>query len=1342
MQKIDTLAKQNKNQAAGKCPACGRHGLPVFLLRQAVITKNNHSNSDVDPIYQTLADYASQLDFKHRMPQETLTQYHYLLRTLRNGYVYVMQQGKELDSRMLDAYECIDGALRLKDAFSLSGTEPRPLSKACQDSCHSIPASFIHLDEKRFTQAWVAYSSQPWSTQTINNYLKQQDPLALSRFTHITSLNQFKTSPAQACGQRAVPFKDIFGYSYDAPINQQSNVLEFRFDRLLPNFESVHPFHSLKAQRARYAYQVNSLYTSRENASSCAIVLEDTLGIAEELNAQRLNHLHIFNYDAPPAKADDEPIADEPNLDFDINKQNSIYAQRAKNMLNMINPELKKRFRYYQNDLFKKRMIWQLIEQYRTSLERTYDQKIATLEQQDYIELANRDPYAYIGPFMAPPPKNAVTIIHLKQEKKKKLNQINACIDDDKVTQFNHELATAYNEVVDYCKRWSQDYFTYVRWLFGQKDVVSKFSPFSPKSFNQVHFWQSEFDFSNEISALSYIKVITQILLDSTHSEIRLDEDNALWDELLSNSTSIYYVISHKNNHGIDLNQPVFTDLINGNPINWLDITSKSTYFGAVYNAHHNKKYEKWQDQQQQQLTEYTQRLNAEIENSQQQLIKLQQKAKQIPIDDLAEQKQLRIQKTENKKAIEQAKKYLQSINDQLAALAIPKVLNETKIDHALSYLNDMAIKKHTQLVQHPQVQPINLRWNQLDMMQRLAKMAVYPVEITVKIRPDKLTQVYALLAQMQGGFFRQHGFNLQEQTFLRQFDVIDTPPSANHKAARFKQTKMMLCFPDELSKSLFIQFITKNREHILNPHKLKAFIQEKLYRYVTLIDQQTTINAQINKINRQQQTTVETLQQADQHNQQRKIVNQHIDEHQTSLTQQQAQLNTAKNKSAQIKQLKDTRKSAKATQLNYKVNAIVGVITLLNIWDTLKEWGKPKEGDIEAKQIRKLATDLASLGLLCVDTVAQYKEIKLKMQLTRGMRVGADVAELQSSIRLTSFISKTVAKAFATITVMDALTELKSSFGMLEMEDKDYFRMRFFGSFAVGLGAVLLLSKNPITLAVGVILLIFGTVLITFSKKYDNLSPIEHWLNRCYFGKHAEFTYLKYNAYHEQDYYAHAGFGQAVNDYLIAILGIDTFIYFKTVNAYFAEPDNQRHIQLYLNIPNFVLKTPQDKLNIYLRLYDEDTSSKEQKYIDFYYTATYHHIARQPTFQVINYIPEKPAIYGTDYILPEEQYQRHPYQLPNLIPQHQFYSADNLQGKKVKNIKGLIISQHDMDHQQQHQLNKSSDGKSYQLIIDKKIASTWDLSRIKNYQIIIHYPNHDQGPLIITKNGYNINDK
>ena len=37
MQKEINTANQNKKQAAGKCPVCERKGIPVFLLRQAVI---------------------------------------------------------------------------------------------------------------------------------------------------------------------------------------------------------------------------------------------------------------------------------------------------------------------------------------------------------------------------------------------------------------------------------------------------------------------------------------------------------------------------------------------------------------------------------------------------------------------------------------------------------------------------------------------------------------------------------------------------------------------------------------------------------------------------------------------------------------------------------------------------------------------------------------------------------------------------------------------------------------------------------------------------------------------------------------------------------------------------------------------------------------------------------------------------------------------------------------------------------------------------------------------------------------------------------------------------------
>ncbi|WP_141674932.1 toxin VasX, partial [Gilliamella sp. App4-10] len=269
--------------------ACERTGAPVFLLRQAVIKTKFNKIKEVNRTYQELADYTKTLDFKHRMPDEALEYYDYVLRTLRNGYVYVMQQqGDDIESRIIDAYEFIDGALRLKDAHELPHTQPRPLSKACKEACHSIPASFIHLDDKRFTQAWVAYSSQPWPKKTLDDYLKEQDSQVLSRFTKI-DIQKLKDSPSEATGNRAVPFKDIFGYSHEHDDNDKSKVLEFRFgEQGLENFKSAHPFKSFAEQKHRFASHVNRLYQG-DRAISCAVVLEDTFGIAEELNSQRVS---------------------------------------------------------------------------------------------------------------------------------------------------------------------------------------------------------------------------------------------------------------------------------------------------------------------------------------------------------------------------------------------------------------------------------------------------------------------------------------------------------------------------------------------------------------------------------------------------------------------------------------------------------------------------------------------------------------------------------------------------------------------------------------------------------------------------------------------------------------------------------------------------------------------------------------------------------------------------------------------------------------------------------------------------------------------------------------------
>ncbi|WP_167370346.1 toxin VasX, partial [Gilliamella mensalis] len=489
MKKTANIAIENKDEAAGRCPACERTGLPVFLLRQAVIKTKFIKIEEVNRTYQELADYTKTLNFKHRMPEDTLEYYDYVLRTLRNGYVYVMQQqGDDIESRILNAYECIDGALRLKDAHELPHTQPRPLSKACKNACHTIPASFINLDDKRFTQAWVAYSSQPWSKKTFDDYLKEQDSNALSRFTKI-DIQNLKDSPSDATGKRAVPFKDIFGSSYESYQNENSKVLEFRFDKHLDNFESAHPFTSLKDQKLKYVLHTHQLYQGGKPIS-CGIVLEDTLGIAEELNSQRVSKLHIFCSDVPKQQV--KPLA---SFDDDEAK---VYQQRGEQMYNHVNPTLKRWFKYYQADMFKKRTILQFIENYRTSIEDAYDTEIARL-QEHYDYLKDIDAAYDSGEeFLR---KVEYEIKEAESEKAKKIEKINQHINHGEVEKFKGELETEFEEITRYYQEWSQDYFTYVRWLFGEAKFISQYSKIKPTSFNQNHFWQKEFDFSNDTSA-------------------------------------------------------------------------------------------------------------------------------------------------------------------------------------------------------------------------------------------------------------------------------------------------------------------------------------------------------------------------------------------------------------------------------------------------------------------------------------------------------------------------------------------------------------------------------------------------------------------------------------------------------------------------------------------------------------------------------------------------------------------------------------------------------------------------------------------------------------------------
>ncbi|OCG23181.1 hypothetical protein A9G22_06350 [Gilliamella sp. App2-1] len=1336
MQKIANIAIQYKNEAAGRCPACERTGLPVFLLRQAVIKTKFTKIKQVNRTYQELANYAKTLDFKHRMPEAPLEYYDYVLRTLRNGYVYVMQQqGDDIESRIIDAYECIDGALRLKDAHELPHTQPRPLSKACKDACHFIPASFIHLDDKRFTQAWVAYSSQPCPKKTLDDYLKEQDSQVLSRFTKI-DIQKLKDSPSEATGNRAVPFKDIFGYSHEHDDNDKSKVLEFRFgEQGLAHFKSAHPFKSFAEQKHRFASHVNRLYQG-DRAISCGVVLEDTFGIAEELNSQRVSHLHMIN--EIPLTAEEVNLAEELIDGFDdLDKTTKIYEQRAKNLIQTINPVLKDQFNYYQPVMFKKRVILQLMEQYRTSIEDSFNRQIAILEKEDEIELANRSPDSYIGVIMSSPPKNAVTISKLKSMKKEKLKEFDSCVDQGKVDTFKRELKTAYNEVVNYHKEWSQDYFTYLRWLFGKQGIVSQFSKTKPKSVNTNHFWQREFDFSTETTQLVHASEVGSILVDTTHSEIKLDQDSALWDELLSNPESIYYITEYHNAKGIDRDEKVYVDLKTNELITPKDWLSKTTEFiGTASTAIAEKNGDKDLNDKKSVLEKNKAELEAKIEQNKQKIDELEQQKKQIPASDPVAQEKLRREKKAYETKNRELNKSLEAVNKELSNLANSTQQTHASTQYSESLLNRTALKKQATLAKDTLFKPIKSHWMRLNAFDELAKLGALPVEINVQIRPENIVKIQNLLTQMHRGFYNRGVYHPHELAFLESFDIDEKPIKTS--SGKMQKAKFTLCFPDKASKALFVDFIN-GTNGTLSPYSLKQFMEQKYKDYFKLIHKQKTLLENIEKVNQGKASITDKLRKiSDKALERAKAkINEKISKAGGVIDKAQHELERIYNK-IELQTANQNVKTGNITfSINLAVNGILGTLTLINISDMLKEWDEAKEGDGETDLKGKMLKDLVSLVLTSIDLTNQYKNIKLNMQMTEAIKAGKGATAIEAKLKFNAIISKTVSRATATITVLDAIGELKSSFDMINMEDNRYFIYRLGGSIALGFGAIVALVGSWVTVIAGVALMIGGSIAVMFSKKYDKFTAIQHWLNRCCFGKQEELDYLGYQAYHEDEYSTHAGFGLALNDYAIMVYNIQTFIRLKPL--YHApsitgvpEPDApnpfQRHIYFYLDIPDFAKYNQSESAIALIRLFINDYPNlksqpdpQPEKYIDLKYRIT----SQQITLLAVN------ANYSDQYLISLDKadyfdkYDRNVGVLTKLpIP-------DNSKIDEPDEFTLTTSANHFTDKTTTNSVEPVQNG----LIINKWIAGTIGVFNIAKYQIIVQYNNREDVPLIVAKN-------
>ncbi|HFK4762016.1 TPA: T6SS effector BTH_I2691 family protein [Citrobacter farmeri] len=260
-------ASQQAATVPSGCKACKREGIAIYPLRVAAVP-------------QPLVNTGWQPAVPPQDTELTGGEFKYALRTLRQGYVYVL-----LDKSIWQAYQVtVEGFLRQFNAYEMPESEKvDSLSPACLTQNHDVLASFINIDPN-YSQAMVGFSSDPWCKTVLDEYKSGKRPA--TRFTQVTVSDGIATIEGAGRSLTLDPTLSAL----------KSNALEFASE----SFPSVvgkdadpdgaHGFHPRMEKNKQTALgnkiaQLQQQYGAPVNA----IVLDDTVGVVQEINHGRLD---------------------------------------------------------------------------------------------------------------------------------------------------------------------------------------------------------------------------------------------------------------------------------------------------------------------------------------------------------------------------------------------------------------------------------------------------------------------------------------------------------------------------------------------------------------------------------------------------------------------------------------------------------------------------------------------------------------------------------------------------------------------------------------------------------------------------------------------------------------------------------------------------------------------------------------------------------------------------------------------------------------------------------------------------------------------------------------------
>ena len=294
---MDMRAQVNKNAAASQqaastpsgCKSCERKGVAIYPLRVAAVPAS-------------LVNTGWHPAVPHQDVGLKGGEFKYALRTLREGYVYVLA-----DKQVWYAYQVTpQGFLRMFNANEMpEGGKVEPLSAACLQQNHDIRSSFINIDPKH-THAAVAFSNDPWPREVLAKY--KQVGARAPRFTQVT-IADGKTATIEGAGR---------SLTLDPTLSALTkNVLEFATEKF-PSIvgkegrpDGAYGFYPRRDIRKQTALGNKVAELQEQYGVVHAIVLDDAIGMVQELNSARMDVVKVMtDYQAKTENRHKKMISD------------------------------------------------------------------------------------------------------------------------------------------------------------------------------------------------------------------------------------------------------------------------------------------------------------------------------------------------------------------------------------------------------------------------------------------------------------------------------------------------------------------------------------------------------------------------------------------------------------------------------------------------------------------------------------------------------------------------------------------------------------------------------------------------------------------------------------------------------------------------------------------------------------------------------------------------------------------------------------------------------------------------------------------------------------------------